>query len=74
MDVNRAIEFHQTLNKALIEILSEQLLAPKEFSNHFIQLITNKINLYCDKPIDYGSAKIKYSFSLIFYFSIFDSK
>ena len=57
-DLNRTQEFYTTLNESLIKILTQQLITSKEFSFHFVDLITKKIYLYCDKPTDYGIFKI----------------
>ena len=57
-DSNRTQEFYYSLNECLIQILSTQLISSKEFAFHFIDLITNKIYLYCDKPADYENSII----------------
>ncbi len=54
-DLNRTQEFYLTLNECLLNILSSQLISSKEFSFHFVDLVLNKICLYCDKPTDYGN-------------------
>lgn len=41
------------MNDTLLQILSQQLLTSKEFTAHFVDLITKKIYLYCDKQVDY---------------------
>ena len=53
-DLSRSLEFYETLNSSLLEILSSQLLTPKEFIYHFIDLINDKIYYLCEKPSDYG--------------------
>ena len=53
-DINRSLEFYETLNESLLEILSTQLLTPKEFIYHFIDLINDKIYYLCEKPSDFG--------------------
>lgn len=57
-DLNRTQEFYTTLNESLIKILTQQLITSKEFSFHFVDLITKKIYLYCDKPTDYENYSI----------------
>jgi hypothetical protein len=39
-------------------MLSAQLISSKEFAFHFVELISNKIMLYCDKPADYENSII----------------
>jgi hypothetical protein len=53
-DINRSLEFYETLNASLLEVLSTQLLTPKEFIYHFIDLINDKIYYLCEKPSDFG--------------------
>lgn len=57
-DLNRTQEFYNSLNECLIEILTNQLISSKEFAFHFVDLITNKIYTYCDKPADYENSII----------------
>lgn len=57
-DLNRSEEFYQALNTVLLQILSQKLLSNKEFSLNFVELITQKIYLYCDKPTDYENFAI----------------
>ena len=53
-DLNRTQEFYLVLNDCLLNILSSQLVSSKEFAFHFIDLVLNKVYLYCEKPTDYG--------------------
>lgn len=69
-DTNRSTEYYETLNECLLAMLSDNLLSSKEFTNHFVNLITNKIYSFCDKTSDYG---ISLNFFLIFSFIGFSS-
>lgn len=72
-DENRSLEFYQCLSDTLLEILNAQLLTPKEFSNHFIELITTKIYRFSEKPNDYGTKYISKNknFIKLFKFIVF---
>ncbi len=53
-EMHRSHEFYETYKSILIDILTNQLLTAKEFTNHFVELINNKIYNICDSPTDYG--------------------
>lgn len=52
--MHRSHEFYETYKSILIDILTNQLLTAKEFTNHFVELINSKIYNICDSPTDYG--------------------
>ena len=53
-DLNRSQEFYLSLSETLLKVVSLQLITSKEFTFHFVELITDKIYHYCDKQTDYG--------------------
>ncbi|CAF1034388.1 unnamed protein product, partial [Brachionus calyciflorus] len=57
-ETNRSSEFYQTISSTLCDILSSQLITPKDFSNYFLDLIAYKIFLYSEKPNDYENTEI----------------
>jgi hypothetical protein len=56
-ELHRSHEFYETFKSILIDILKNQLLTAKEFTNHFVDMINNKIYNLCDSPTDYGMIK-----------------
>jgi hypothetical protein len=53
-DSMKSLEFYEVMGEVILKLVASQILTAKEFTNHFMEHLVEKIRYFSVKSGDYG--------------------